>query len=61
MMGGAQTQNIGWWSSLLAARLSSWLLDVDVVGAWDSFWCGHYLALLRLVAKSSNVGLMWMT
>jgi hypothetical protein len=55
-MGGTQVGNIGWWSSLLAARLSSWLLGVNVAGAWDGFWCGHRLALLRLVAKPSNVG-----
>jgi hypothetical protein len=53
---GPDAENIGWWSTLLAARLSSWLLGIDVVGARDGFWCGYRLTLLHLVAKLSHVG-----
>jgi hypothetical protein len=51
---------LGWkyqlWSSLQAARLSSWLPGVNVAGALDGFWGCHRLALLCLVAKPSHVG-----
>jgi hypothetical protein len=37
-------------------RLSSRLLGIDVASAQDGFWGCHRLALLRLLAKPSHVG-----
>jgi hypothetical protein len=56
MMGGA----LGWkyriWSLLQVTWLSSRLPSIDVAGAWDDFLGCHRLALRRLVANPSHVG-----
>jgi hypothetical protein len=51
MGGGAQVGKYRLWSTLEAARLSSWFPGVDVASARDDIWGGHCLALLHLVAK----------
>jgi hypothetical protein len=56
MMTGAPGWKYQPWSSLQATRLSSQLPGVDAASARDGFCGCHHLALLRLVAKPSHVG-----
>jgi hypothetical protein len=44
------------WTLLYAAWLSSRLTGVDVAGDRDDIWGCHHLALLRLFAKPSHMG-----
>jgi hypothetical protein len=53
---GAPGSKYRLWSLLYAARLSSRLPGVDVAGDRDDIWGCHHLALLRLDAKPSHMG-----
>jgi hypothetical protein len=43
-----------------ASRLLPWLSSFDVAGTRGIYLGCHHIALLRLAAKLSHVGMMWM-
>jgi hypothetical protein len=56
MTGGAQAGNIGYEARCMSPPPAVFLAPRhNVVGARNSFWGCHRLALFRLVAKSSHI------
>jgi hypothetical protein len=55
MMSGSSGWKYQMWSSPRVTQLSSWLLGVNVAGAWDYIKGCHHIALPRLAAKLSHV------
>jgi hypothetical protein len=56
---GPQAKKYHLWSQERVARLSSWLLSVDVVGTMDGISGGCCLRLLYLAAMLTLIGVMW--